>query len=79
MLSQAFRTPFHFASQYGRVDILKLFFEADCNVAFAKDGVSRSVYLCGSHLSFCVFSLDVLHCISLVWGIALMLLSFWTN
>ena len=79
MLSQDGRTPFHFASRYGRVDILKLFFEADCNVAFAKDQVSRSVYLCGSHLSFCVFSVDALHCISLVKGIALMLLSFWKN
>ena len=79
MLSQDFQTPFHLASEYGRVDILNLFFQADCNVAFAKDGVSRSVYLCGSHLSFCIFSTDGLHCISLVKGIALMLLSFWTN
>ena len=79
MLSQDFQTPFHLASEYGRVDILKLFLEADYNVAFAKDEVSRSVYLCGSHLSFCVFSSDGLHCISLVKGIALMLLSFWKN
>ena len=60
-------TPFHCASIAGSIDIMKLLYQKDHSVAFAKANVCHSVYLCGSQLSFCVFRMAGLHYISHVY------------
>ena len=74
-------TPFHYASITGIVDIMKLLYQKDHNVIFAKANVCHSVYLCGSQLLFCVFRMAGLHYIShvSVGRRAFLLLSFWMN